>query len=161
MNRDFVAGLLGLILAVAYYAMASQIQNSQLADDVGPAGLPKIYGLCLAGFSILLMARAWLRPAAAGGKTRPVAEEVFALRRGLGTLAIGVAYVALVPWLGYPLAIALVIGAASLYGGGQISARLAAIAALGALGLWFVFVFLLHIGQPAGIWPDIISGLRR
>jgi hypothetical protein len=66
-----------------------------------------------------------------------------------------------VPWLGYPLAIALVIGAGSLYGGGQISLRLAIIAALGALGLWFVFVFLLHIGQPAGIWPDVISGMQR
>ena len=73
---------------------------------------------------------------------------------------IGVAYVALVPWLGYPLAIALRHRRRDLlYGGGQISARLAMIAALGAFGLWFVFVFLLHIGQPAGIWPDVIQGM--
>jgi putative tricarboxylic transport membrane protein len=160
MNRDFAAGLIGLAIAVAYYAMASNIQNSQLADEVGPAGLPKIYAVMLGGFSALLMARALLRPAPAG-KTRDIGEEVFALRRALGVLAIGVAYVVLVPWLGYPLAIALVIGAASLYGGGQISLRLAGIAVLGAFGLWFVFVFLLHIGQPAGIWPDLIEGLRR
>jgi putative tricarboxylic transport membrane protein len=161
MNRDFAAGLLGVTLAIVYYAMATGIQNSQLADEVGPAGLPKIYAVFLGGFSALLMVRALLRPAAVGGKTRPVGEELFALRRALGILAIGVAYVVLVPWLGYPLAIALVIAVASLYGGGQISLRLAAIAALGALGLWFVFVFLLHIGQPAGIWPDLIEGMRR
>ncbi|MDB5641769.1 MAG: tripartite tricarboxylate transporter TctB family protein [Hyphomicrobiales bacterium] len=161
MNRDFIAGLIGLVFAIAYYAMATQIQNSQLADEVGPAGLPKIYAVLLGGFSALLMVRAlMLRPAVAG-KSRSGAEEWFALRRGLGMLAIGAAYVALVPWLGYPLAIALVIGAASLYGGGQISLRLAVIAALGALGLWFVFVFLLHIGQPAGIWPDVIQGMQR
>ncbi len=160
MNRDFAAGLIGVILAIAYYVMSTTIQNSQLADDVGPAGLPKIYAVFLGGFSALLMARALLRPEAVG-KTRAIGEELFALRRGLGVLAIGVVYVALVPWLGYPLAIALVIGAASLYGGGQISLRLAIIAALGALGLWFVFVFLLHIGQPAGIWPDVIEGMRR
>ena len=161
MNRDFTAGLIGLILAIAYYAMATQIQNSQLADEVGPAGLPKIYAVLLGGFSALLMMRALLRPVVAGGKTRAAGEELFALRRALGVLAIGVAYVVLVPWLGYPLAIALVIAAASLYGGGRISLRLAAVAALGALGLWFVFVFLLHIGQPAGIWPDVIQGMQR
>ena len=161
MNRDFTAGLIGLTFAIAYYAMSTHIQASQLSDEVGPAGLPKIYGLLLGGFSALLMVRALvLRPAMAG-TSRPAAEEWFALRRALGVLVIGVAYVARVPWLGYPLAIALVIGAGSLYGGGQISLRLAIIAALGALGLWFVFVFLLHIGQPAGIWPDVISGMQR
>jgi hypothetical protein len=161
MNRDFTAGLLGLTFAIAYYAMATHIQASQLADEVGPAGLPKIYGVLLGGFSALLMARALILRPVVVGKPRAPGEEWFALRRALGVLAIGIGYVALVPWLGYPLAIALVIGAASLYGGGQISLRLALIAGLGALGLWFVFVFLLHIGQPAGIWPDVISGMQR
>ena len=111
MNRDFIAGLVGLLFAIAYYAMATQIQASQLADEVGPAGLPKIYAVLLGGFSALLMVRALLRPAVVDGKARPVSEELFAVRR--------------------------------------------------ALGLWFVFVFLLHIGQPAGIWPDVIQGMRR
>ncbi len=161
MNRDFVAGFLGLLLAMAYYAMAANIQNSQLADDVGPGGLPKIYGVLLAVFSVLLMVRARTSPAQAGGKMRAVAEELFAAKRGLGILVIGIGYIVTVPYLGYPLAIALVIAIAALYNGGQISARLAGIAVLGAFGLWFVFVFLLHIGQPAGIWADLIEGLRR
>ncbi|MEN9709287.1 MAG: hypothetical protein RIQ68_1695 [Pseudomonadota bacterium] len=161
MNRDFVAGFIGLLIAMGYYFMAMNIQNSQLADDVGPGGLPKIYGLLLAGFSILMMLRARLRPEPADSKRRPVGQEIFAAKRGLGILAIGIGYILAVPFLGYPLAIAIVIAVASLYNGGSLSLRMAGIAVLGAFGLWFVFVFLLHIGQPAGIWPDLIEGLRR
>jgi len=161
MNRDFVAGFIGLLIAMGYYALAMNIQNSQLADDVGPGGLPKIYGVLLAGFSLVLMLRARFRPAPVDAKQRPVAEEVFAAKRGLGILAIGIGYILVVPFLGYPLAIAVVIAVASLYNGGSISLRMAGISVLGAFGLWFVFVFLLHIGQPAGIWPDLMEGLRR
>ncbi len=162
MNRDFVAGLLGLVLAIVYYAMASKIQVSQLADDVGPEGLPKIYAWMLGGFSTLLMVRALLQRAPAPAGTAEVkSKEATAARRGLGMLAIGVGYVVLVPTLGYPLCITLVIAIATLYQGGQMSLRTAAISALGALGLWFVFVFLLHIGQPAGIWPELIERLAR
>ena len=161
MNRDFVAGLLGLLIALGYYALANNIQNSQLADDVGPGGLPKIYAVLLAGFSVLMMLRAYLRPAPIDAKQRPLAEEIFAAKRGLGILAIGIGYIIAVPYLGYPVAIAIVIAIAALYNGGALSLRTAGVAALGALGLWFVFVFLLHIGQPSGIWPDLIEGLRR
>ena len=161
MNRDFVAGFLGLLLAMGYYAMAAKIQSSQLADDVGPGGLPKIYGIAMASFSILLMVRARLGVVQAEGKQRPVAKEIFSAKRSMGILVIGIGYILAVPYLGYPLSIAVVIAVASLYNGGQISLRLAGIAALGAFGLWFVFVFLLHIGQPAGIWPDLIEGMRR
>lgn len=161
MNRDFVAGLIGLLLAVAYYALASNIQTSQLADEVGPGGLPKIYGILLAGFSGLLMLRARFRPAPADVKQRSGADEIIAAKRGLGILVIGIGYILAVPYLGYPLAIAIVIAIAALYNGGALSLRTAVVAALGALGLWFVFVFLLHIGQPTGIWPDLIEALRK
>ena len=89
MNRDFVAGVIGLLFAMANYALASNIQASQLADEVGPGGLPRIYGILLAGFSVLLMLRARFRPAQADGKQRSGVEELFAAKRGLGILAIG------------------------------------------------------------------------
>lgn len=160
MNRDLVCGFLGLLLAAGYYAMAARIQTSQLADDVGPDGLPKAYAYMLGGFSLLLMLRAGLRPALAGLTPTNGPRDLMALKRAIGMGVIGVGYVVLVPWLGYPLAIAAVIGAASAYQGGTINLRLMLIAAGGALALWFVFVFLLHIGQPAGIWPDVIERLR-
>ena len=160
MNRDFICGVCGLLIAVAYYAMASRIQVSMLADDVGPDGLPKAYAFILAGLSLLLMVRAGLRPAFGGLARSEAQSDLFALRRAAGMLLIGVAYVALVPWLGYPLCIAAVIAAAAAYQGGVISPSFAAIAIGGAIALWLVFVVVLNIAQPAGVWPDILESLR-
>ncbi len=163
MNRDFVAGLIGLALAVAYYAMASQIQISQLADEVGPEGLPKIYAWMLGALSVLLMLRALIKPTELATHTdgnHPIGET-YAAKRGLGILLIGIAYVITVPWLGYPLTLAIVIALAALYQGGRLSWQLTAVGILGAAVLWFVFVFLLHIAQPEGIWPELIERLRR
>ena len=107
------------------------------------------------------MLRSLVRPAPADAKQRPVAEELFAVKRGLGILAIGIAYIVAVPFLGYPLAIAVVIAVAALYNGGALSLRTAVVSVLGAFGLWLVFVFLLHISQPTGNWPDLIEALRK
>jgi hypothetical protein len=40
-NKDLVFGLATLAVAVGYYALAGGIQQSQLADTIGPQGLPK------------------------------------------------------------------------------------------------------------------------
>ncbi|MDB5594421.1 MAG: tripartite tricarboxylate transporter TctB family protein [Hyphomicrobiales bacterium] len=160
MNRDFICGACGLALAVGYYAMASRIQTSLLADDVGPDGLPKAYGLILGFLSLLLMARAGLRPVFAGLTPSKASGDLFAMRRAIGMGVIGVIYIVAVPFLGYPLCIASVIGAAAAYQGGAIGWRLALIALAGAIFLWLIFVMLLHIGQPAGIWPDLWEARR-
>ena len=57
-NRDLVFGSAMLALAVGYYLLAAQIPESQLADAVGPQGLPKIYADVLGGLSLVLIARA-------------------------------------------------------------------------------------------------------
>lgn len=163
MNRDLIAGLIGLALACGYYALASQIQVSQLADEVGPDGLPKIYAWLLGGLSALLVLRAIFSPTALVAHTdgdHPVGEA-YAAKRGLGILLIGIAYVIAVPYLGYPLTLAVVIALAALYQGGRLSWQLTAVGICGAAVLWFVFVFLLHIAQPEGLWPELIERLRR
>ena len=48
-------------LAVGYYLLALQIPESQLADAVGPQGLPRTYAFVLGGLSLILIARS-LRP---------------------------------------------------------------------------------------------------
>jgi putative tricarboxylic transport membrane protein len=48
-------------LAVGYYLLAVQIPESQLADAVGPQGLPRTYAFVLGGLSLILIARS-LRP---------------------------------------------------------------------------------------------------
>ena len=159
MNRDFVCGLALLALALGYFALTAEIQFSQLADDVGADGLPRVYagvlatlGLALAGFNL---PRRAARPAAANDNTAPHSRELLQLRRALGVLGIGVLYVLLAPWIGYAPAIALVIVGTAVYQGAAFGWRLAAIGAGGALFLWLVFVVLLHIRQPAGLWPAL------
>jgi hypothetical protein len=69
-------------------------------------------------------------------------------------LAIGVAYLVSVPWLGYPLAIAGLILATTSAQGGGVGRRTAVVAACGAVILWLLFVVLLGIPQPPGVWPS-------
>ncbi len=159
MNRDFLTGLIGLALAIGYYVVASNIAVGQLADEVGPDGLPRIYAWMLGGLSLILSVRALLQRAAAATTAGDV-SEVHAAWRALGILVIAGAYVAAVPVLGYPLTLAVVIGVAALYQGGRLSWPLALISVFGAAALWFVFVYLLHIAQPEGIWPDLIERMR-
>jgi hypothetical protein len=67
-------------------------------------------------------------------------------------LLIGVFYIISAQVVGYAISIALVIMIAAIYQGTRATPRLAMTAILGALGLWVVFVWLLHIQQPVGIW---------
>ena len=159
MNRDFVTGLIGLALAIGYYLVASNIASGQLADEVGPDGLPRIYAWMLGCLSLMLSVRALLQRGAIATTSSDV-SEVHGAWRALGLLLIAGAYVAAVPILGYPLTIAFVIGVAALYQGGRLSWPLALISVSGAAALWFVFVYLLHIAQPEGIWPDLIERMR-
>ena len=154
MNRDFVCGLLSLALAGVYYALASDIQSSQLADDVGADGLPKIYAYALGALGAVLTLsnlplRATLDDSAKA--TTSSAQDLVQLRRALGILAIGVGYVLLAPVIGYVPAIALVIIGTAVYQGGALDWRLALIGVLGAGFLWLVFVALLHIKLPSGV----------
>src|ERR1041385_579225 len=57
MNRDLVFGLATLAIALGYYALTSTIPSSQLADPIGPQGLPRMYSFVLAALSILLIVR--------------------------------------------------------------------------------------------------------
>jgi hypothetical protein len=42
MNRDLVFGVATLAIALVYYALTSTIPPSQLADPIGPQGLPRM-----------------------------------------------------------------------------------------------------------------------
>ncbi len=159
MNRDFLTGAIGLSLAIGYYVAASHIASGQLADEVGPDGLPRIYAWLLGVFSLLLCVRALLQRVTTATTAGDV-NEIHAGFSALGILFIAGAYVAAVPVLGYTLTIAFVIAVAALYQGGRLSWPLAFTAAFGAAALWFVFVYLLHIAQPEGIWPDLIERMR-
>src|SRR4051812_28738064 len=73
MNRDLVFGIATLAMALVYYALTSTIPQSQLADPVGPQGLPKTYAVILATLSVLLIARSLKR--APGQVNREIANR--------------------------------------------------------------------------------------
>lgn len=166
MNKDLGFAGAALALAVVYYLMADAIPSSLLADGVGPGGMPKAYAVVLGGLSLILLARALVRRAivrAEGPGVRREGDDGTVLRvpriqliRVGGMLAIGAVYVAVVPWLGYILTLAVLIAATAYYQGGTVTRQLAMVALGGALFFWLLFVIVLSIPQPRGLWPDVL-----
>ena len=73
------------------------------------------------------------------------------MHRGVRLAVLG-AYAVLLPILGYPLALALLIGGVAVYGGARLSPTLGAIAATGGLAFWLFFAKFLGVMLPLGIW---------
>ena len=144
---DLILGGATLLVSVVYYQMATSVPLSQLADAIGPQGLPKAYGLMLAALSLILIINALRAPS----------ESTTARRSGslraLGMLAIGIAYIVLAPWIGYLLSISGVILATTYYQGGTVGRHAALVALGGGLFFWLLFVVLMGIPQPPGFFP--------
>ena len=162
MTRDLVAGFSLLIFSVIYYMAAAAIPASQLSDTVGPSGMPESYGIALGLLSILLIAQAIMARrravAAADGQTaRALAQkELHSALRGAGMLGFGIAYLVLLPLIGYVLSLALLIIAAAWYQEGSRRRWLIPTAIVGAGIFWLIFVQVLQIDQPAGFWPSLL-----
>ena len=149
MNRDLVFGSATLAVAVIYYALTSTIPPSGLADPVGPQGLPKMYAIVLAVLSIILIARSLKQPAS-DESPNPANLRV------VGMLLIGIAYILVIPYLGYLLSIALLIATTTYFQGGSLNRRTILVAISGAVLFWTLFIWLLRIQYPAGLWPSLI-----
>ena len=117
--KDLAGGVLLLLVAAGYAALAGGINPSALDDGVGAAGIPFIYAALVAALGLALAARAaaarWFDRAA----PRLAGVEGRRLLGAAGMLGIGVAYVAVVTFLGYPLALAGVLAGAALYQGAR------------------------------------------
>lgn len=135
-----------LAVAGGYYAAATFIPESQLADAVGPQGLPKTYAAVLAFLSLILIVQS--------AQAAPE-EQRYALGRVAGMLAIGVVYIIAAPWIGYIPSIAALILVTIYYQGGAINRRVALVSVSGAVFFWLLFVFVLGIPQPAGFWSSL------
>jgi putative tricarboxylic transport membrane protein len=206
LTRDVTFGIATFAIACGYYVLAAALQDTQLADAVGPRGLPKAYAMLLAGLSLILILRGLPRKQTLASEGRakalPPREESVPLppreagveplpkrqvsgpssslswrqafpsttlgalslskgrpastpSRAAGVLVIGIAYVVLVPWLGYVVALAGLIAATTYYQGGVLNRQVAIVAVAGAGFFWFMFVWLLHIRQPAGVWSSL------
>jgi hypothetical protein len=150
-RRDLVCAVLGLALAVAYYAAADALPRSLLADGVGADGVPKLLAVALAVLSVALGARSLLAGASAANAG---SEGLGLLRhlRALGVAALGAAFVVLAPVLGYPLALALLLLAAALYYGAALQLQVVLYAGGTAAILWLIFARVLGVAMPAGLF---------
>ena len=148
MSRDFVAGCILLIFSVGYYLTAAAIPESRLSDTVGPAGLPKAYGIALGLLSALLIVQSLFaqrrRAAVAPAVARAAVEkDIHAAKRALVMLAIGIAYLVLLPLIGYAISLALLIIAAAWYQEGARRPWLIPTAIIGSGLFWLIFVQVL------------------
>lgn len=149
LNADLVFGVASLAIAATYFALARAIPSSLLDDVVGSRGLPMVYGVVLAGLALTLIARSVL-----ARRSRSQAPETATNAKTAGILALGVGYGALLPWLGYAGSIALLLAATAVHQGARLSGRVAIVAVCGGAFLWGLFVWLLGIPQPPGVWSS-------
>ena len=155
MNRDIAFGGACLALAAGYYWMAAAIPESALSDTVGPQGLPTTYAIVLGALSLILIARSapWKRVHRnAPPSPFPLPPSIV---RVAGMLVIGILYLVVVPVLGYVLSLAGLLAATTYYQGGGLNARVAVVALSGAILFWVLFVAVLGIPHPPGIWASL------
>jgi hypothetical protein len=153
MNKDLISGVVLLAIAGTYYTWSTQIADSTLTDEVGAGGLPQVLSGILAILAVILIARALLvarlRTAAAAGSDDE--DDSAGLPRAVGLLLFGAAYIFLLPFVGYIIATALMIGAIALYEGAPRTWVVVAAAIGGGVFYWAVFVKLLGVHQPMGL----------
>jgi hypothetical protein len=150
MRKDLFASIGLLLIAALYYAATTTIQTSTLDDEVGATGLPTILATVLAIIAIVIGARAVLAaPAQRNSVEEKEAEAPWP--RALGLLGIGLLYLPFASFLGYPLALFLLLTGVALYEGARPGWRMFAITIGGALFFWLIFDIILGVRQPEGI----------
>ena len=158
MPKDLAGAVLLLLVAAGYCALAGGINPSALDDGVGAAGIPFLYAAMVAAMGLALAAKAaaarWFRRAA----PRLAGVENRRLLGAAVMLGIGVAYLAVVGFLGYPLALAGVLAGAALYQGERAGWRLVRIALAGGAAFWLFFDGFLRLDMPFGFWPALWGG---
>ena len=162
MLKDLLAALILLLIAAGYYVVAGDINQSALADEIGAAGVPVVYATLLAAIALALAAKAMIQwrftRAASGHQINDLQGEGRKLSGAAGLLAIGLAYVAAVTFVGYLISIVAVIACVALYQGERPGWRLARIAIGGGLGFWIFFDRLLGVDMPPGFWTALGVG---
>lgn len=154
MRQDYLSGGVLLALAAGYYAATGTIAESTLSDEIGATGLPRLLAMLLAFIGLALLVRTAFADLSARRTHVPQVaaeeEDGASLPRAVGLLLIGGAYVLLLPFLGYFLSVAMLIGAVAFYEGAARSWVLPTAALGGATLYWAIFVKLLGVHQPAG-----------
>jgi hypothetical protein len=152
MRKDLVSSLILLGIAAAYYLASTDIQDSALADSVGPRGLPNVLTVALAMIAVVIGARAILTvPVTTPAASEPQKDAAAPWYRSAGFLLITVLYIPLAEYLGYWPALFLLLIAVPLYEGMAFSWKVMAVAAGGATFFYVLFDLVLGVRQPPGM----------
>lgn len=168
--RDVWIGLAAFALGAWYWRAAGDIPISPLDGIVNASALPRMLAIAMMLFSVLLVLRALLveymflraaRQRADAQAKRPETEgRDFTIRQHLkaaGVVAIGIAYLLILPWLGYIPSVILLMLAMSVYIGARAGLYTLGVAVVIAVVFYLLFVLLLGIPLPAGFWPSLLG----
>lgn len=156
------AGLL-FVLGVYLFIKAGEIPQFQQKGQIGPDLWPR---LILGGLIALSLLKGILALPRTGRSAGPVREEE-KVSRDWRKLAAGiflvVGYVLVTTLLGFPLANLLFLFAFMYVGGERKPLVLLLLPALGTIGLLYLFVKVVYLPLPRGIWifDDLTIALFR
>jgi putative tricarboxylic transport membrane protein len=170
-SRDRVTGALGLAVSTAYVLYAKGIEDSLLADAVGASGVPIAVGAMLGLASLALLIKTGLQatPVLASSSAQEITDFDKLSPNGVDVagdsvgasphphrmaaclLLVLAAYVALLPLVGYVIAIALLIGAVAYLAGAREAKSIWLCALLAGPFLWSTFDWALKIRLPKGL----------
>ena len=150
-QRDRLLAVVVAAFAASYVASARGIEDSLLSDAVGAGGVPQGVGIVMGLAAVALFAKSFI-----GTSGRDQSESdpwlPILLRTG-GLVLILLAYGALLPWLGYPLTICLLVGASGWLAGAKPNLSLLLCAAVSGPSLWAMFDQALQVRMPVGtLW---------
>ena len=151
------AGLVLLCLAIVYWLQADALPRSALGGSVGADGLPKLLGVALGFMSCLLILQSILASPRIRQQKRDDLPSRTEILRAVGFWCIGAGFVLVLPWAGYPVAVAAALTTIGMYYGRRPSLRLLAFAIAGAVIFYLLFQKLLGVPMPQGIWPDLFG----
>jgi putative tricarboxylic transport membrane protein len=154
-RRDRLLAVVAAAFAAQYIAAARGIEDSLLADAVGAGGVPQGVGLLMLLAALALFAKSFRHDGAAHAANDNDARMPWAavLRRCAALVLILVVYGVLLPKLGYPLSVSLLVLAVGHLAGAALRWPLLAIAAVSGPLLWAMFDWALKVRMPVGsLW---------
>lgn len=152
-TQDLILALILGVLAAGYGWMTAGIASSVLAGPVGAGALPTLLAIALGAMSLLLLVSAWVRwtrhrlPSCQ--RITPTIDRQ-SIGSGLALLFIGLAYLMLLPVLGYGISMSLLMTASSAMLERRLKIQHAVYGLLGAGTLYCLFVLLLGVPFPTG-----------
>lgn len=161
--KNIFCGILTLLLGVLYLVEAHEIPVSALSDNVGASGFPVLIASGLIVLSIFLIMQAALRLVARRGAPAAEPEDLgvwseprTTMLKAAGLAAIGVTFLLLMPLIGYAVSLAFLLAAVAIYQGKLFGLEVAAVAVGGAVAFWLLFVLILDIPLPAGVFETLL-----